>query len=170
MENFRFASAQKTFFAACLAVLTLVLSQKVSSQNNAIAHWVKRSSYSRTATSQANLSDNVVFSDTNAATAKPSNSNDRNGKAVNALLKRLVDDGRIKLNEKTKFFFDNSQLSINGKSMDEATFKAYKKYFEDKLEDGKITYEIKFKGMLTTVSEAHANVAGSFSVSFTKQD
>jgi hypothetical protein len=79
------------------------------------------------------------------------------------LFKNLVKDGYIQLNKKCKVAFDNDELVVDGKELDDAVFKRYKADFERKL--GKKTeYNIKFKGVVTAVKADGVDMTGEFHI------
>ncbi len=97
-------------------------------------------------------------------TATGSGNNDKSNDARTSLIKNLIKDGYIQLNKKCKVAFDNDELIIDGKELDEAVFKRYKADFEKKL--GKKTeYSIKFKGIVTAVRNEGVDMTGEFNIS-----
>lgn len=88
---------------------------------------------------------------------------DNNRAARVDLFKNLAKDGYIQLNKRCKVTFDNDELTVDGKELDNAIFKRYKANFEQKL--GKKTeYSIKFTGVVTALKSDGVDMTGNFHI------
>ncbi len=120
--------------------------------------------YAETARSDAETARRDAQNQARGYNYSNNDSDSRSRTAKNDLFKNLVKDGYIQLNKKCKVAFDNDELIVDGKELDDAVFKRYKADFEQKL-GRKAEYSIKFKGVITAIKADGVDMTGAFNTS-----
>jgi beta-lactamase regulating signal transducer with metallopeptidase domain len=98
------------------------------------------------------------------------NEGDKSENAKNSIFVNLKQLGYISLNKKCTVKIDKKHIEVDGKTLDNATFKRIYNEFEAKLGKKVTSLDLYFKGVFTEISERNVEMEGTSSSSLSTDD